>query len=307
MRFESIDRRPQSGQNKESDTFTAKGGWIVNWKEKRRQLIDDGVCVVENVLDDVMLERLRSLTRVKLGALTDRDRVEQRSTGSMIANRDLPELADLIVWKRTLEALRELGFEDFKFARAYLISKPPRSPRLFWHQDFTAWSGEPRAYSGVPPQLFAMFYLIDTHRQNGCLRVLPGSHRKRHVLHESIGVAHTEETRRMDDPSSPLYAGADGEIDVPTRAGDLVLGDSRALHASHANQSEDERTVITLFYHPMFSDLQEGTQKQVTDLAQAEWEHWPDEARNTIAGIIANYDGPAAPIPRDRVPGPKLG
>ena len=44
------------------------------------------------------------------------------------------------------------------------------------------WSDEPRAYSDLPPQLFAMFYLTDTSPRNGCLRVIPGSHRKRHRL-----------------------------------------------------------------------------------------------------------------------------
>ena len=75
-----------------------------------------------------------------------------------------------------------LGYAECKFSRAYLISKPPQSPQLFWHQDFTAWSGEPRAFDEISPQLFAMFYLVDTTKENGCLRVIPGSHRKRELF-----------------------------------------------------------------------------------------------------------------------------
>jgi len=278
----------------------------VDWIRKRRDLLENGVCIIENVLDPAMLENVRSVAQAKLDQLTDRDRAEQRSTGSMIANRDLPGLAELFAWPPTLDALKRLGFDDIKFSRAYLISKPAHTPQLFWHQDFTVWSGEPRAYVETSPQLFGMFYLVDTNRENGCLRVIPGSHRKRHSLHEQLGVAHTAATRRMDDPESPLYGSAAGEIDVPTRAGDLVLGDGRALHAAHANQSDQERSVITIWYHPMFSELQEGTQKQITDLAQAEWECWPADARRMTQEIIADYDGPAEAIPRDRVPGPQL-
>jgi hypothetical protein len=278
----------------------------VDWIRKRRELLDNGVCIIENVLDPAMLENVRSVARAKLDPLTDGDRAEQKSTGSMIANRDLPRLAELFAWPPTLDALKRLGFDDIKFSRAYLISKPAHTPQLFWHQDFTVWSGEPRAYAETSPQLFGMFYLVDTNRENGCLRVIPGSHRMRHPLHEQLGVAHTAATRRMDDPESPLYASAAGEIDVPTRAGDLVLGDGRALHAAHANRSDRERSVITIWYHPMFSELQEGTQKQITDLARAEWECWPADARRTIEEIIADYDGPAEAIPRDRVPGPQL-
>ena len=276
------------------------------WKTKWDALIRDGVCIIEDILDATMLGKVRSIATKKIAQLSDEHRCVQKSTGSMLPNRDMPELVDLITWPNTLEALHQLGFDDVKFSRAYLISKPPHSPRLFWHQDCTMWSGEPRAYSEITPQLFAMFYLTDTTRENGCLRVIPGSHRCRHRLHDVIGTAHVAATRRMDDPESPLYAEAEGEVDVPARAGDLVLGDGRTVHAAHANQSDHERTVMTIWYHPMFSEQQEATQAQITGLAQAEIEHWPEIARQAIAPIAANYTGSAEPSPRDRVPGPQL-
>ena len=276
------------------------------WKTKRDALIRDGVCIIEDILDATMLGKVRSIATKKISQLSDEHRHEQKSTGSMLPNRDMAELVDLITWPKTLQALQQLGFEDVKFSRAYLISKPRRSPPLFWHQDCTMWSGEPRAYSDITPQLFAMFYLTDTTRENGCLRVIPGSHRRRHRLHDVIGTAHTAGTRRMEDPASSLYADADGEVDVPVRAGDLVLGDGRALHAAHANQSDHERTVITIWYHPMFSDQQEATRAQTTELAQVEIEHWPEVAQHAIAPIVASYMGSAKPLPRDRVPGPQL-
>ncbi len=278
----------------------------MDWKSKREQLQSTGACVIENVLDEAMLERVRAIAQAKLAALSEAHRREQKSTGSMVANRDLPGLAQLIAWPATLAALQQLGYRDIKFSRAYLISKPPHSPQLFWHQDFTVWSGEPRAYADLAPQLFAMFYLVDTTRENGCLRLIPGSHRCRHSLHEAVGVAHTAETRRMEDPGSSLYAGAGDEVDVLARAGDMVLGDGRVLHAAHANETDLERPVITVWYHPMFSELEEGTQAQITQLAQAEIEHWSAADRQLIAPIVANYSGGVEPTPRNRVPGPEL-
>jgi ectoine hydroxylase-related dioxygenase (phytanoyl-CoA dioxygenase family) len=276
------------------------------WISKREQLSRDGVCIIENVLDREMLERVRDYVRTIVKNLSEEHRREQRSTGSMVPNRELPELADLLAWPRTIEACERLGFRDVKLARAYVISKPPHSPRLFWHQDCTMWHGEPRTYSDTTPQLFAMFYLTDTSRENGCLRVIPGSHRKRHRLHDLVSVAHTPESRRAEHQDAPLYADVEDEMDIPAKAGDLVLGDGRTLHASHSNQSDKERTVITIWYHPMFSDLQEATQRQISDLAQAEVTHWPESARRIVTPIIADYSGSAAPLPRDRVPGPEL-
>ena len=176
--------------------------------------------------------------------------------------------------------------------RAYLISKPPRSPRLFWHQDLTVWSGEPRAYSDLTPQLFLMFYLCDTTRNNGCLRVLPGSHRRRHPLHELTGVAHNAGARAALNLDSPIFRAYAGEVDVLVKAGDLVIGDSRILHASHDNDSDQERTVITLFYHPAFKGLTEPAQKQYTDLAETQIGDWPSQFKKKLAPHIANYSGP---------------
>ena len=276
------------------------------WSIKRDALLRDGVCIIEDILDPPMIDKVRSIASQKIAQLSDDHRREQVSTGSMVPNRDMPELVDLIIWPKTLDALQRLGFDDVKFSRAYLISKPPHSPPLFWHQDCTMWSGEPRAYADITPQLFAMFYLTDTTRENGCLRVIPGSHRRRHSLHHAIATAHTVATRRMDTPDSPLYATAEGEVDIPARAGDLVLGDGRTLHAAHANSSDHERTVITIWYHPMFSDQQEASRAQITRLAQTELEHWPESARIAMASIAANYMGSAEPLPRDRVPGPQF-
>ncbi len=224
----------------------------------------------------------------------------------MVASGEMPELIDLYVWPPALQALADLGFDDCKFVRAYLISKPPHSPRLFWHQDLTVWSGEPRAYSDLAPQLFLMYYLCDTTRDNGCLRVLPGSHRRRHPLHELTGVAHNSEDRAAVNLDSPIFREYEEEVDVPVKAGDLVIGDSRILHASHDNDSDQERAVITLFFHPSFKQLTEPTQKQYTDLAEAQIRDWPQGLKKKLAPHIANYSSPAEALKRDRVPGPRF-
>ena len=53
-------------------------------KEKYDQLIADGYCVVEDVLKEEMLNRLRSVTNKLLDAQTEDERASHRSSGSMI-------------------------------------------------------------------------------------------------------------------------------------------------------------------------------------------------------------------------------
>ena len=160
--------------------------------------------------------------------------------GSMISVYMHPLFAELVVYPRTVQALEALGFLRPKWSSGYVISKPPQSPPLFWHQDWWGWN-DPCSYTALPQQLFLMYYLVDTTPSNGCLRVIKGSHLNRHPLHDILPSAHGESLQRVDDANHPAYQHFPGEVDIPVKAGDLVIGDSRLLHASHGNQSDERR------------------------------------------------------------------
>ena len=108
-----------------------------------------------------------------------------------------------------------------------------------------------------------MYYLEDTSRHNGCLRLLPGSHRRRLDLHD-LGVAHELEINSIENAADPHFLDHEGEVDVPVRAGDLVGGDARMFHAAHSNESGQRRTVITIWFYPLFSRLLEPVQSSDT-------------------------------------------
>ena len=91
------------------------------------------------------------------------------------------------------------------------------------------WGDDPRAYGDYSPMIFLMYYLDDTSREKGCLRLLPGTHRRSHQLH-GLGTAHTKDINRIDDAHDPRFADYPGEVDVPLQAGDLVVGDARLFH-----------------------------------------------------------------------------
>lgn len=119
-----------------------------------------------------------------------------------------------------------------------------------------------------PAQIFAMIYLTDTNRTNGCLRVLPGSHRQRLPIHDALAVLQAEgrgpvhgtwERRDAgwegEGASHPLFSSEGGAaVDVPVAVGQLVLGDSRLLHATHPNRSQV--LLILCLPAPSFFELQ---------------------------------------------------
>ena len=272
-------------------------------KEKYDQLIADGYCVVEDVLKDKMLTQLRTVTDELLDAQTEDERDAHRSSGSMISVYMHPLFAELVVYPRALQALEALGFLRPKWSSGYVISKPPQSPPLFWHQDWWGWD-DPCSYTALPQQLFLMYYLVDTTPDNGCLRVIGGSHLNRHPLHDILPNAHGAALQRVEDPEHPAFQHMPGEVDLPVKAGDLVIGDSRLLHASHGNQSNERRTVITLWYHPFFALLPASMQAHIGRLRQSL--AWSEAEWARIAELAPICNGEVEPTEWNRTPGPEL-
>lgn len=284
----------------------------------RMGLIEDGFTVVPAVLDAPMLARLRAGCAKLLSEVSPEHRAKRRSTGSLIHCASDPFFAELIAWPLAQKALDALGQGSARFSSGYLISKPPHSPPLFWHQDWWGWS-DPISYSDRPLQLFLMYYLTDTRVENGCLRVLPGSHRRRHPMHDLLPAAHDDELSRVKDPDSPLYGSAAGEVAVPVKAGDLVIGDARLLHSAYANASGEERPLITLWFHPHFADQPEAIRARVAKIMRREEvdtdedgagapfpESWGEPAAGSIRPLLADYQGKVAPLAWNRNPGVKF-
>ena len=261
----------------------------------RDQLMHDGFCVFENALSHQMLQTLRDVTSRLIDAQSDEHRERFRSQGSMIRIIEDPLFANLIAWPAALAALHTLGFAHPSFSDGYIISKPPHSPRLFWHYDWFAWE-DPRSYELSPPQVFLMYYLTDTRRENGCLRVIPGSHVAHNPLHDVLAAPHSEAISKADAQRVEFDNRPD-EVDVPVRAGDLLIGDARLLHATHANEIDERRTLLTLWYQPDLRSLPERMQAQMAKKAQR-IDHWRADARAKVQSLWASYSGDAAPYER---------
>ena len=262
-----------------------------------RQLSDEGYCVAERVLDPTLLAHIQGVVAEILPTVSAAHRARNRSQGSLVHLADHPAFAPLIGCQKLRDLFGELGFADPRFSSGYLISKPPKGPALFWHQDWWGWD-DPISYSDAIPQVFAMFYLTNTSPRNGCLRVIPGSHRRRHALHAAVE-AHAEALSEVQNPDDMLYGSLADEVAVPVSAGDVVLGDARLLHGAFANQSDQERSLITLWYHPDFRSLPAPMQVRIreiydrtgvdTDQAAGNamtLDHWPDQARQHVAGLL---------------------
>jgi ectoine hydroxylase-related dioxygenase (phytanoyl-CoA dioxygenase family) len=113
-----------------------------------------------------------------------------------------------------------------------------------WHQDGHYWPIRPLANCTV------WVALEPSTAGNGCLRVIPGSHRER-VLHE-----HLHEDRSDLTLNQRLAAGSFDEadaVDLELEPGQMSLHDVYMIHGARANTSGRRRTGVALRYMPSTS------------------------------------------------------
>ena len=280
-------------------------------QQNRKDFEKNGFIIFKNVIDKKLIYKLRLFSDEVLSFQEDEHYRDNVTTGSMIMIDWLmveryKVLEDLIAHHNIVKELSDIGFEKPKFGHGRIISKPPRSPRLFWHEDGRFWD-DPVSYTKQPIQCFIMYYLTDTTPQNGCLRVIPGSHRKRHKLHDIAVERHNTELLSYSNPDDIQFQDAEGEIDVCLSAGDAVMGYANLFHAAHANQSDAKRTVLALWYYPDFVNLPDRTQATIYSLEHQEQpESFFPPSNKIYDKFRVNYIGNSKIIDQQWVPGKNL-
>jgi hypothetical protein len=113
-----------------------------------------------------------------------------------------------------------------------------------WHQDGHYWPIRPLATCTV------WLAIEPSTRANGCLRVIPGSHRARDLhphLHEDCDDL-TLQQRMADGAFDEATA-----VDIELQPGQMSLHDVYMIHGAAANRSAQRRTGVALRYLPATS------------------------------------------------------
>jgi ectoine hydroxylase-related dioxygenase (phytanoyl-CoA dioxygenase family) len=150
-----------------------------------------------------------------------------------------------------------------------------------WHQD--------SAYFGLAPHdlVAAWVALTDATPDNGCMRVIPGSH---------LGAAHGHVETHHDDnllARGQTIEGIDETpaVDLVLRDGEFSLHHERILHGSLPNRSAAPRIGLTLFYIPtsVRSTLGRRTASLVRGVDDhGHWDADPEPRRDRDPEILAH-------------------
>ena len=254
--------------------------------EKREQMIRDGYCVIDDILTEDFLQELHEESERLIKAHEPPDDVKYQGQHVNVRGADNAIIQKLLDWGPSRQALNQLGFGDFSSTGGIIIlTKDSGAPALYWHQDWMQWN-DPLSCSPWPQIMFLNYYLTDTTTENGCLKVIPATHHKRIELHNQLVPAHEQGARFIEEDHPIMFSDHPDQVYVPAKAGSLVLGDARLLHAAGKNYTDERRTLV-LAWH-----------RRPTDSIPEYWER-------EIPEIIANRD-PEEKYEGSRIPGEYL-
>ena len=135
--------------------------------------------------------------------------------------------------------------EEVAFFSGKVLFKEARTGGAWeWHQDFGYW------YTGwVFPNLMSVFIALDEATvENGCLRVIKGSHKAGRLQHQKAGDGDQLEA---DPARIERIAGLLETVNCEMKPGSALFFHCNLLHSSSANNSDRHRRAFITCYQAL--------------------------------------------------------
>lgn len=152
------------------------------------------------------------------------------------AHLAFPFLGDLSIDRRIVEAIEPLVGSDICLSSTVLfIKEPDSSAFVSWHQD--------AFYMGLEPDNFvtAWVALTSSTSENGCVTVIPGTHRGRSDHHDTFG-----EDNILTRGQTVTDVDESTAVDLELRPGQMSLHHPWLVHGSRPNQTAHRRVGIAM-------------------------------------------------------------
>ena len=228
-----------------------KNGTSVVSDTQREQFREEGLCILESVIDTETVTMLREECSYFLGyidAVMDEQGITSigithRGSRYFISNRYRASRrmrSFLFGELMTAVTRRLLGDEVFLFNEQWVVKGPEQGMKFAWHQDSGyVTTRDPSAVH--PPYLTCWCALDDVDEANGTAYVLP---------HSRGGTRNTIYDHRREEGSNDLvgYDGDDPGEPVIAPAGSIAAFSSYNLHRSGPNTSAGMRRVYLTQY-----------------------------------------------------------
>jgi ectoine hydroxylase-related dioxygenase (phytanoyl-CoA dioxygenase family) len=188
-------------------------------------------------------------TRAAFDALEAIEGREKCQIGLLDRHFDQRFVWDIATSPAVLDAVEAaIGPDILLLATHFFCKYPEESPEagagkfVAWHQDVTYWGLEP------PLAVTAWYAVDDADAENGCMRLIPGTHREGVREH---GTSHREGNLLSINQEVPVTAEEDASaVDAALRAGEISLHHGALIHGSNPNRSQRRRCGMTIRYVP---------------------------------------------------------
>jgi phytanoyl-CoA hydroxylase len=203
----------------------------------RRQYERDGYVAVRGVVDAALIEEARNHVEWLLKQHTDK---RPEELGHTLIRGD-PFWVRLVSDDRLLDVAEQFVGPNIALFASHYIAKPPFDGQpVLWHQDGSYWPLEPM-------DVVTLWLAIDESTpENGCLRVIPGTHRMSLQPMRS----RTDVANVLESEIDPDLVDESQAVDVVLAPGDVSIHDANLIHGSRANTSPTWRRGLTIRYIP---------------------------------------------------------
>jgi non-heme Fe2+,alpha-ketoglutarate-dependent halogenase len=138
----------------------------------------------------------------------------------------------LVTHGNVLNVIQDVLGDDILVYGTLVFYKPPRDPGYAsWHQD--------SVYSGLhlTPSTSAWIALTPSHPANGCMRVIPGSHKSGLLNHTNV----QDDSNLLRRGERIVAVDESRAVDVVLQPGEMSLHHSTIVHGSNRNTSDEPR------------------------------------------------------------------
>lgn len=205
---------------------------------------NDGYVLKKNLFSEDEINKLKKFIESSSDKKNDA-RETRSSTGKLsITLWDHPSddlFGKFSTNERIVKPMEEyLGDEVYHY-HSKIIWKKPGDGGFDWHQDYGYWYHNACLY----PDMGSCFIMLDrATKENGCLKVLKGSHKVGRIGH---GVSDTPEQTADMERIAELEKRHES-VYITAEPGDVLFFHANLLHSSDENKSSDSRrTLIVCF------------------------------------------------------------
>ena len=211
--------------------------------KQRQQFEDNGYYCPVKVLSDAEVKNYLSKymeyaeqNRARLQALPAKEKYQVLAETHFV----LPWVHEIITNKRILDAVETLlGPNILTWNTTWFTKMPGDKTYISWHQDGTYWNLTP------PTVITAWVALSPSSPENGCLRVVPGTHKQPAMPQRETYAPDNALSRGQE---IAVDVNENDAVDLALKPGEMSLHHIWIVHGSKANTSTTPRIGIAIRY-----------------------------------------------------------